>query len=45
MLNKNKHLKFYPKMNLKNATNLEKRIINLPSSPILSQKKVSKNFK
>ena len=42
MLNKNKHLKFYPKMNLKNATNLEKRIINLPSSPILSKKKLVK---
>ena len=38
-LNKNNHLKFYPKMDLKNAINLEKRIINLPSSPILCQKK------
>ncbi len=38
-LNKNNHLKFYPKMNLKNSINLEKRIINLPSSPILCQKK------
>ncbi len=39
ILNENKHLKFYPKMNLKNAINLEKRIVNLPSSPILCQKK------
>ena len=38
-LNKNNHLRSYPKMNLKNAINLEKRIINLPSSPILCQKK------
>ena len=38
-LNKNNHLKFYPKMDLKNVINLEKRIINLPSSPILCQKK------
>jgi perosamine synthetase len=38
-LNKNNHLKCYPKMDLKNAINLEKRIINLPSSPILCQKK------
>ena len=38
-LNKNNHLKFYPKMDLKNSINLEKRIINLPSSPILCQKK------
>ena len=38
-LNKKNHLKFYPKMDLKNAINLEKRIINLPSSPILCQKK------
>jgi len=39
VLNKNTHLKHYPKMNLKKAYNLEKRIINLPSSPILCQKK------
>jgi dTDP-4-amino-4,6-dideoxygalactose transaminase len=39
ILNKNKHLRSYPKMSLQNAKNLEKRIINLPSSPILSQKK------
>ena len=39
ILNENKHLKSYPKMNLKNAINLEKRIINLPSSPILCQRK------
>lgn len=35
ILHQNKHLKSYPKMNLKNSLNLEKRIINLPSSPIL----------
>ena len=35
LLNKNKHLKKFPSMNLKKANNLEKRIINLPSSPFL----------
>jgi len=37
LLNKNKHLKKFPSMNLKNANNLEKRIINLPSSPFLGK--------
>jgi len=32
-LHKNKHLKNFPKMNLKNTNLIAKRIINLPSSP------------
>jgi len=38
LLNKNKHLKFCPSMNLDTAKNLEKRIINLPSGAKLCQK-------
>lgn len=32
LLHKQNHLKMYPKMNLKNANDIENRIINLPSS-------------
>jgi len=39
LLNTNIYLKKYPKMNLKIASNLENRIINLPSSPSLWLKK------
>ena len=37
LLHKQSHLKLYPKMDLKNAEDLEKRIINLPSSASLSK--------
>jgi perosamine synthetase len=39
LLNKNKHLKYCPSMNLDTAKNLEKRIINLPSGAKLCQKR------
>ena len=39
LLNTNTYLNKYPKMNLKIASSLEKRIINLPSSPKLWLKK------
>lgn len=35
LISKSNHLKKFPKMKLKTALSLEKRIINLPSSPIL----------
>jgi perosamine synthetase len=37
-LSQNKYLKNFPKMNLKNTINLQKRILNLPSSPHLISK-------
>ncbi len=37
LLHKQSHLKLYPKMDLRNAEDLEKRIINLPSSASLSK--------
>ena len=33
-----KHLRKYPKMNLDECENLYKRVINIPSSPILVKK-------
>ena len=37
-LNENKYLKSFPKMNLNNTANLQKRLISLPSSPHLISK-------
>ncbi len=37
-LNENKYLKNFPKMNLNNTANLQKRLISLPSSPHLISK-------
>ena len=36
-LHQNKHLRKFPKMNLKNTNSICKRIINLPSSPSLTR--------
>lgn len=40
LMHKIKHLSKYPKMNLNNSEKLEKGIINLPSSPIIYEKKI-----
>ena len=39
LVSKSNHLKKFPRMRLKTASSLEKRIINLPSSPFLCNKR------